>query len=541
MRDAACQARDWGEDDVATTRSEASGESDGSDESMWAATTEDTIAREFQSAIEIEPAREMVSLRCIHERLALESTRSAFWEILAKELLVEAGPATVKDHARLDDETGARSIFEPRDAPETSDVHCETLKGIMRQMQTLESNLDSLKGRAAKDQHTISALREEVKRTDRLKNGYKRQVKDLKALLESSAAPTTAHAHSYGRHDVVDLQRKLAEMRVLMEGLRQERDSAQARADVVQGQHDELKQRFARREYALTSAQRRCRDLEEALSRGDNRESGQKPSDEDTADPMERCILVDAGTCMTATHSNGDSVDVVQDDDVVAQDDGGVVVLKDGRLLEQDVDVDEDEEPQDAGGRDDTTVDTAVNEELALADNCAESSLATFISQASPAYRRIFGDTHDLDGAANVLIAADDVLAQCTSKILQLTNELNATRDELHGLKCQCAEQYDRAFKYKTMCSSLATKVGRLEAHIATAKRSADEYRHQMEHLVQRQREAAAEESHRLEGEIQALSQEQARLLLKLHAVQGDLAKSRALNVELGRPLDETR
>ncbi len=47
MRDAACQARDWGEDDVATTRSEASGESDGSDESMWAATTEDTIAREF--------------------------------------------------------------------------------------------------------------------------------------------------------------------------------------------------------------------------------------------------------------------------------------------------------------------------------------------------------------------------------------------------------------------------------------------------------------------------------------------------------------
>lgn len=533
MRDAACShSSKWDEDDAATTGSEESGESDGSDESMWAATTEGTMAREFQSAMEVESARDMVSLRNIHERLALEVTRSAFWEILAKESLAE----TVRDpdggHGRPDDETGALSALDAHNVPGAPEVSYSTLQQMMHEMQTLGSNLDALKERASKDQCTIDALREEVKRTDRLKNGYKRQVKHLNALLESTTAPTaaTTPAHSHDRQDAVDLQRKLAEMRVLLEGLRRERDSAQARADMAQGQHGELKERFARREFALTSAQRRCRDLEEALAQDERKRPGQKPGDEEYAISLERRILVDSGMSTAVTLSNADCA--VQDG--LVQDDGDQDVDED-----QSRDQDHSEESvqaegtNEAGRTEDPTAHADVDKELASGDVCPGSSPATLISPACPGYRRIFGDTHDLDDAAHVLISADDVLAQCAAKILQLTNELNATRDELHGIKCQCAEQYDRAYKYKTMCSSLAIKVRRLVAHIATAGQSADEYRQQMEQLVQRQRAAAAEESHRLESEVQALSQEQARLLLKLHAVQGDLAKSRALHAEL--------
>lgn len=558
MGDAVCQTREWDGDDLATTRSEESRESDGSDESMWAATTEDTVAREFQSAMETESGRQMVSLRDIHERLALEATRSAFWEILAKESLVERETAqpTVRHQGPPADETGDPTAFEASGVPKYPDVRCETLHEMMRQMQTLGSNLDALKERASNDQHTISALREEVKRTDRLKNGYKRQIKDLKASLDAYTTPTTTQARAHDRHDALNLQRKLAEMRVMMEGLRRERDAAQARVEVALGEQNELKERFARRECAIHSAQRRCRELEEALSRDGNKGPCRDPSDETTAASQTRCILVDVGTCTSVTSVtlwNESHATAVQDDPVHlenvsgvvegngAPDEGGDENESGSEELEEVESTEDKTEAATMATTEGATVEASVDEELAQADECARVSSTAFISPACPSYRRIFGDTHDLDNAARVLISADDVLAQCAAKILQLTNELHANRDELHGIKCQCAEQYDRAFKYKTVSSSLAMKVGRLEAHIATAKQSADEYRHQMEHLVQRQREAAAEESHRLEMEVQTLSQEQARLLLKLHAVQGDLAKSRALNLELGHPPEEAR
>lgn len=220
MGDAVCQTPEWDGDDLATTRSEESRESDGSDESMWAATTEDTVAREFQSTMETKSGRQMVSLRDIHERLALEATRSAFWEILAKESLVERETAqpTVRHQGPPADETGDPTAFEASGVPKYPDVRCDTLHEMMRQMQTLGSNLDALKERASNDQHTISALREEVKRTDRLKNGYKRQIKDLKASLDAYTTPTTTQARAHDRHDALNLQRKLAEMRVMMEG-----------------------------------------------------------------------------------------------------------------------------------------------------------------------------------------------------------------------------------------------------------------------------------------------------------------------------------
>ena len=466
----------------------------------------------------------MLPLRSIHDRLQLETVRAAFWELLAKRALA-----------------GNRSETTPSTPPEpkqTVMASTETLEEMVMQMNELGASLEALKEQSSRDRDTIAGLRQEILRTDRLKNGYKRQVGELNAVLEAKARVGSGAARSRDE-DVVGLQRRVAEMRVQMEGLKRERDEYRAQSEVAEGRFEELRGRFARREQALVSAQRRCRELSEALVAREDRGVGTDGAGGDiaggadslqTLESMETSEAEEEVMMGTGEQEGTDEAKEANEANVADE-------------AEQKEDIEEVEDsPVERTGRGDGNCEEAdVRQEAASAVTSTDTDTETdttseqFISTASPLYVQIFGQSSDLSSAAEVLISADDALVRCAARIQRLGHELDAARDESHQLKSQCAEQYNLVFKYKTMCTTLAAKVRTLEAHAATVEHSAGEYQRQMEQLIQRQRAAAAEESHKLSNEIQFMSEEQARLLLKLHAVQLDLDKSRAMAGEMER------
>ena len=59
-----------------------------------------------------------------------------------------------------------------------------TLEEMATQMNELGAGLEALKEKAAADEATIGDLRRDLKRTDRLKSSYKRQVGELTSMLE---------------------------------------------------------------------------------------------------------------------------------------------------------------------------------------------------------------------------------------------------------------------------------------------------------------------------------------------------------------------
>ena len=437
-------------------------------------------------------------LRSIHSRLQLETTRAAFWELLAKQALRRVPAVAAADSAGRHTRTSQATA--PDRHPE---VHPEvpTLEEMATQMNELGAGLEALKEKAAADEATIGDLRRDLKRTDRLKSSYKRQVGELTSMLEEKGRVGSRVLSN--QDESAALQRRVAEMRVQVEGLRRERDTLKAQSRVAEGRFEELKGRFSRREQALLSAQRRCRELEAAAEQGGV-----------TCEAVVQAV--DAGTCMDVEDGVEEDVEVMDISSGSSEEEGredgaeDAVVLKDA-----DADADADDDDDD--------------------DGHAVESHQHFISTTSPLYVKIFGPSADLAAAADVLISADEALARCAGRIAELNRELDALRDESHQLKSQCADQYDRVFKYKSMSTSLAAKVKTLEAHVASVQHSAAEYQRQMEELVSRQRANAAEESYKLSSEIQFMSTEQARLLLKLHEVQLCLDKSRAMSAEMER------
>ena len=449
-------------------------------------------------------------LRSIHSRLQLETTRAAFWELLAKQALRRVPAVAAADSAGRHTRTSQATA--PVRHPE---VHPEvpTLEEMATQMNELGAGLEALKEKAAADEATIGDLRRDLKRTDRLKSSYKRQVGELTSMLEEKGRVGSRVLSN--QDESAALQRRVAEMRVQVEGLRRERDTLKAQSRVAEGRFEELKGRFSRREQALLSAQRRCRELEAAAEQGGV-----------TCEAVVQAV--DAGTCMDVEDGVEEYVEVMDISSGSSEEEGredgaeDAVVLKDDDADDDADDAADDDDADDADGDDDD-------------DGHAVESHQHFISTTSPLYVKIFGPSADLAAAADVLISADEALARCAGRIAELNRELDALRDESHQLKSQCADQYDRVFKYKSMSTSLAAKVKTLEAHVASVQHSAAEYQRQMEELVSRQRANAAEESYKLSSEIQFMSTEQARLLLKLHEVQLCLDKSRAMSAEMER------
>jgi len=431
-------------------------------------------------------------LRSIHSRLQLETTRAAFWELLAKQALRRVPAVAAADDTHVGRHTRTSQATAPVRQPE---VHPEvpTLEDMATQMNELGASLEALKEKAAADEATIGGLRQDLKRTDRLKSSYKRQVDEMKSMLEEKGRVGSRVLSN--QDESAALQRRVAEMRVQVEGLRRERDTLKAQSRVAEGRFEELKGRFSRREQALLSAQRRCRELEAAA--------------EQVGVTCESIVeAVDAGTCMDVEDGGEEDVEVMGISSGSSEEEEREDGAEDAVVLKDDADDD---------------------------DGHAVESHQHFISTTSPLYVKIFGPSADLAAAADVLISADEALARCAGRIAELYRELDALRDESHQLKSQCADQYDRVFKYKSMSTSLAAKVKTLEAHAASVQHSAAEYQRQMEELVSRQRANAAEESYKLSSEIQFMSTEQARLLLKLHEVQLCLDKSRAVSAEMER------
>jgi hypothetical protein len=143
-------------------------------------------------------------------------------------------------------------------------------------------------------------------------------------------------------------------------------------------------------------------------------------------------------------------------------------------------------------------------------------------------YRSVFGDV-DVSNVEAVILKADETLERCTSSIKLLLEKLQVAEDEANQLQSLCANQYDQIYSYKNTCSHLHAKKVHLENYIARLEQSSSEYQDQMEHLLANQRHAAAQESHHLHQELQLMSEEQARLLVKLQAAENDLVKARAL------------
>jgi hypothetical protein len=321
-----------------------------------------------------------------------------------------------------------------------------------------------------------------------------------------------------------NLQGRIASMRIQLDTCKGRIDQEKAEKRVLEGTCEELKDRCRRREQALARAQKRCRDLETAMSlkvEGKPISTDKDGSIAQTTNPCEDKDLAtdvcdDIVSEERSLHSCTDIKEqqhsaLLMFDVMTSTDDLSASTAQNGIMKMEDQDWLEEENEQDK-----------------RSESGAESIADSIVAPLLIGYDKIIGNFTP-EEAEGILIAVDDALTQCIKNIHILSKQLHEAREESDQLKTLCATQYNEIYKSKCTIQNLEATISHLENHVQRIQKSSAEYQHHMEFLVQQQRQTAAEESHHTTAELQLMSQEQARLLLKLRAVESDLEKSRAL------------
>lgn len=491
-------------------------------------------------------------LAILEHRSILAEHRAEFWEAYAKEIL---------------------TLFEKRDCcnflgqehpahrNEHKTLFANQFEGMASQMQELGEALKLLKQNQAAEHARVLHLEQELKRTEKVKNGYKKQVKSLTAELESSKLQTSSNASNNDKNakdEIVSLQNKLTTMRLHMEGYKSQIDQERVEQNLIQGKLNDLQDRYKRREVALNRAQKRCRELDmyiKSLKGGPQHMTDLEPTcPSPTLSDCDKVIKFHVqpfGTHSTTafqhtvyTSTQGDKLEAGIDareaaDRTLGMDMTPIADLPDA-VMGQRPDVDTIQANEEIRTE---VPGTETYEDLSLDQNINHACEDPSEQDAEPEamhvakedtdenncnWSRIFGDM-ELLHAEYVITMAEDTLYHCIEKIETMSKTIQSSKEELNNLNATCAYQYEQIYVYKNTCITLRAKISQLEDHVSKLQQSSNEYQVQMDHLVEQQRHTAAEESHALTSEIQHLSQEQARLLLKLHAVEIDLDKSRAL------------
>ena len=337
--------------------------------------------------------------------------------------------------------------------------------------------------------------------------------------------PSILLSQSHDDYVYFNLQGRIASMRIQLDTSKGCVDQERAEKRVLEGTCEELKDRCRRREQALASAQKRCRDLEASLAskleedtiRADNdgsiaMEGTSSPCEEkDPSTSIDDDLVSEEISLQICRNVNEQQPTLVMLDIMTSTDDlsanpahGVVIKMADEDCLEEE------------------------HEQGRRSDSGTESIAISSIPPLLIGYDKIIGHFTP-EQAEGILISVDDALTQCIKNIHLLSQQLHEAREESDQLKSLCATQYDEMYKGKCAIKNLEATVSHLENHVQRIQKSSAEYQHHMEFLVQQQRQTAAEESHHTTAELQLMSQEQARLLLKLRAVESDLEKSRAL------------
>ena len=342
------------------------------------------------------------------------------------------------------------------------------------------------------------------------------------------------------------MQSKISSLRVHVESLKGRVDKVQAEKNVIQGEHEELKDRCSRREEALDRAQKRCRDLEIQIKHSSfPKDNASQQMDKDVPESIEampptvistrsdscedeECSLPPqssplSNSSVPLSHTSTEKIEYIDASTWMEETDN--LCISEGEPILSPRPMEEDTRDR----RAEDHREEEVEEETLLCDSMVHETL----------YRKVFGDVN-VSNAELVILKADETLERCTSSINLLLEKLKASEDEANQLQSLCADQYDQIYSYKNTCSHLHAKKVHLEKYIARLEQSSSEYQDQMEHLLANQRQAAAQESHHLHQELQLMSEEQARLLVKLQASENDLVKARALCRQLSSSTTRT-
>ena len=106
--------------------------------------------------------------------LSVHTCRAEFWEMYSKEM-VRLWSGLMQEN--LERKGGDRSAS-------TSD-HEQELQNMAECMKELGESLNSLKKQSDEEHERVNRLTCDLKRTERVKNSYKREIKTLKAMLDS--------------------------------------------------------------------------------------------------------------------------------------------------------------------------------------------------------------------------------------------------------------------------------------------------------------------------------------------------------------------
>eukprot|EP00889_Picochlorum_renovo_P004029 jgi/Picre1/31059/NNA_006416.t2 len=371
------------------------------------------------------------------------------------------------------------------------DNHCseERLNEMAIQMRELGDSLNQLKMHGEEEEKRTQHLEAELKRTERIKNSYKKEISSLKSLLEEN----TKHVVARPDNDAAAMQSKISSLRIHIESLKGRVDKIQAEKNVLQGDHEELKDRCSRREEALERAQKRCRDLEMQIKQygKDNVSQHQDiRNSKETTPPTDTCTTSvlsceDDDECslspesslsqsspMPSSHSSIEKIEYVDASTSMEETDSLRIGHEEHIVPPETMQLDKEEERGKTQEQDDD------DEECQTCDSMIHETI----------YHSVFGDV-DVSNVEAVILKADETLERCTSSIKLLLEKLQVAEDEANQLQSLCANQYDQIYSYKNTCSHLHAKKVHLENYIARLEQSSSEYQDQMEHLLANQRQ----------------------------------------------------
>ncbi len=153
------------------------------------------ISREFVPGHRYIDYRDSDHSELPHDPMQMElnraECRAQFWESYAKQFLLILH---VDQH---DDRTGAE-----KQTDEKTQSSEDRLNDMAIQMRELGNSLNQLKMHGEEEEKRIQFLEAELKRTERIKNSYKKEITSLKSLLEDNAK----HVVARPRHDAAVMQ-----------------------------------------------------------------------------------------------------------------------------------------------------------------------------------------------------------------------------------------------------------------------------------------------------------------------------------------------
>ena len=121
--------------------------------------------------------------------LSVHICRAEFWEIFSKEM-VRLWNASMQEHPEI------------KGGVPTGD-HEQELQDMAQCMRDLGESLNSLKKQSDEEQERVNRLTSDLKRTERVKNSYKREIKMLKAMLDDSMGSGHKTTSSKEQEDLV--------------------------------------------------------------------------------------------------------------------------------------------------------------------------------------------------------------------------------------------------------------------------------------------------------------------------------------------------